>query len=402
MNGINVPDGFELIESPFQGRPGPRGQRGLTGRAGERPDHEWSESGIHLRFQTAGGTWGPWMQVRGDQGPTGPMPPHRWDGTSLTFMQPDGSWGETVALRGAHFVPEIDGYRLRFRRTDEAPNVTAWRNIRGQRGQRGAIPEHEVDAGRLRFQKPDGDWGEIIDIRALLEPSVQQGPPGPVPKHQIDQANYRIRFEQPSGGWGSWLEMPASSESKVVWMGGGGSGGAAGPTPVAIPVTAWDPTTGTFPAGSLNGQVYKSTGAAVIDGQTIAVGDLITALTANASTTTYGTDWNLQPKTHDATATPQFAVEQLPLYATVQAFERFLLVRQPQGEDNGWWYADPDAATWVQVEGGAVGGSVAATTVDEWTDLIDTDAALGQPGDLVAVSATGTRLTFVDIDGGTF
>lgn len=400
MNGIQVPDGFELIQSPFQGRVGPKGDRGLPGRMGPRPAHEVTEDGLYIRFQTQAGTWGEWIRMRGEQGLTGPMPAHQWDGSRLQFQQADGGWGPSVELQGVHYVPEIDNYRLRFVRTDEAPDVTAWRNIRGQKGARGPIPDHEVsETGRLRFQKPDGEWGEIIDIRALLEPSVQQGPPGPPPRHEINQATGQIRFEQPDGTWGEWLEFTSTGESRVVFMGGGAEGAAGGATPTAIPVTNWDPSTGTFPSGAENGQVFRATGTGTIDGVTFQPGDLLTGLTGNPSTTSYD-DWTRTPHDTTATATQPLSVTALPTYASVQPFEYRLLVQQVDAADNGWWYADPTAGTWVQILGGAAGGT--PTGVDEWTDLLDTDAALGAPGDLVAVNAAGNTLTFVDIDGGTF
>lgn len=36
----------------------------------------------------------------GPQGPMGPMPDHQWVGTSLRFVNPDGSWGDLVNLSG--------------------------------------------------------------------------------------------------------------------------------------------------------------------------------------------------------------------------------------------------------------------------------------------------------------
>lgn len=36
----------------------------------------------------------------GDRGPKGDKPDHEWSGTALRFEKPDGSWGESVDLRG--------------------------------------------------------------------------------------------------------------------------------------------------------------------------------------------------------------------------------------------------------------------------------------------------------------
>ena len=44
---------------------------------------------------------------RGEPGPVGPMPDHKWEGTSLQFEKPNGMWGESVDLRGP---PGTSGY----------------------------------------------------------------------------------------------------------------------------------------------------------------------------------------------------------------------------------------------------------------------------------------------------
>ncbi|MGI9303364.1 MAG: hypothetical protein ACR2RB_11745 [Gammaproteobacteria bacterium] len=265
--------------------------------AGDTHVYEWYEDSSDLRLRY-GLQRGHWMRFRGESGETGPMPGHRWRGTAIAFQNTDGSWGDFVELRGAVYVPEWDGTRMRLVRGHLGAARTQWQELKGRTGAPGHMPRHEVVDSGVRFERPDGQWGEVIPIRALEIP----GPPGPPPRHEIDRARQRIRFENPEGGWGAWLEL-GSEANKVVFMGGGGSGGAAGPTPVALSTTNWNPATGTFPATSLNGQVYRSTGVASIDGVDFANGDLITALTANASTTSYA-DWNLQPKSHAAAPTP--------------------------------------------------------------------------------------------------
>lgn len=69
----------ERIESPLilQGQ---KGEKGDPGKAIEGPR----------------GPQGP----KGDPGPVGPMPEHEWQGTALRFEKPDGSWGETIDLKG--------------------------------------------------------------------------------------------------------------------------------------------------------------------------------------------------------------------------------------------------------------------------------------------------------------
>ena len=79
-----------------QGEPGPKGDPGIQGPEG--PQGPQGEKG-------ATGNPGP----KGDTGDAGPagangapgLPPeHEWQGTTLRFKEPDGSWGQAVDLRG--------------------------------------------------------------------------------------------------------------------------------------------------------------------------------------------------------------------------------------------------------------------------------------------------------------
>lgn len=79
-----------------QGEPGPKGDPGIQGPEG--PQGPQGEKG-------ATGNPGP----KGDTGDAGPagadgapgLPPeHKWQGTTLCFKEPDGSWGQAVDLRG--------------------------------------------------------------------------------------------------------------------------------------------------------------------------------------------------------------------------------------------------------------------------------------------------------------
>lgn len=79
-----------------QGEPGPKGDPGIQGPEG--PQGPQGEKG-------ATGDPGP----KGDTGAAGPagadgaqgLPPeHEWQGTTLRFKEPDGSWGQAVDLRG--------------------------------------------------------------------------------------------------------------------------------------------------------------------------------------------------------------------------------------------------------------------------------------------------------------
>lgn len=65
------------------GKPGQRGERGERGPAGQA-----GRDGI--------GVQGP----KGDKGEKGDKPKHEWQGTKLRFERPDGTWGEWVDLKG--------------------------------------------------------------------------------------------------------------------------------------------------------------------------------------------------------------------------------------------------------------------------------------------------------------
>lgn len=89
-------DAKELIPQPPEPPPepptGPQGERGEKGEPGE----------------SIVGPRGP-RGEQGEQGPIGPIPDHQWDGTSLRFEEPDGTWGKSVDLRGPVGLPGSGG-----------------------------------------------------------------------------------------------------------------------------------------------------------------------------------------------------------------------------------------------------------------------------------------------------
>lgn len=70
-----------------QGPKGDQGPRGLKGEKGDKGDR------------------GP----EGEKGDTGPMPDHQWRDTSLRLQDPDGTWGRYVNLKGEKGDPGIPG-----------------------------------------------------------------------------------------------------------------------------------------------------------------------------------------------------------------------------------------------------------------------------------------------------
>lgn len=74
------PKGDPGIQGP-EGPQGPQGEKGATGDPGPKGDP---------------GAKG----EKGDDGAQGLPPEHEWQGTTLRFKEPDGSWGQAVDLRG--------------------------------------------------------------------------------------------------------------------------------------------------------------------------------------------------------------------------------------------------------------------------------------------------------------
>jgi len=149
------------------GAQGEKGDKGDKGETGEEPAHEWL--GTRLRFQNPDGTWGEWVELKGEQGDS---PEFQWNGSKLRFKNPDETWGTWVDLRG-EVGPQgkkgLDGDHGK----DGKAGAKGAKGDKGNPGKDGAdgkpgpvgpIPKHEINAGRIRFEKPDGKWGPWIDL----------------------------------------------------------------------------------------------------------------------------------------------------------------------------------------------------------------------------------------------
>ena len=53
-----------------KGEKGDSGEQGAAGKSGSAPDHQWQ--GTRLRFKRPDGSWGPWVDLKGDPGRPGP------------------------------------------------------------------------------------------------------------------------------------------------------------------------------------------------------------------------------------------------------------------------------------------------------------------------------------------
>jgi hypothetical protein len=89
------------------------------------------------------------------------MPEHGWDGTRLRLQNADRSWGDYVDLRGAQGAQGATGAQ-----GEAGPQGD--RGVQGEQGAAGPSPQHAWDGTRLRFQNPDGAWGDYVDLRAPL------------------------------------------------------------------------------------------------------------------------------------------------------------------------------------------------------------------------------------------
>jgi hypothetical protein len=102
------------------------------------------------------------------------------------------------------------------------------RGIPGEQGEKGDKGEQ----GEQGIQGPKGDKGEKGD----------RGEVGPMPKHEWDGT--RIRFERPDGSWGEWVDLRGvrgvNGETIVQQVGGGGGG--------SLSIQKFYPTFEDFPA----------------------------------------------------------------------------------------------------------------------------------------------------------
>lgn len=128
----------------------------------------------------------------------------------------DGARGETGA-RGA------DG--ARGERGPAGPRGPAGRDgVDGKDGERGPAPDHQWRGTKLRFQKPDGTWGKLVDLKG--EPGKQGSGVTVTPAGGIWTPDYlgtatddlpESFIVRQSGTW-----VIASYEQMATWLGGSG------------------------------------------------------------------------------------------------------------------------------------------------------------------------------------
>lgn len=171
-NGVTPKKGVDY----FDGKPGYTPVKGKDYRDGK--DGITPEKDVDYRDGEDGKT--PEKDVDYFDGKPGETPAHRWNGTCLSFQNPDGTWGDEVDLKG------LPG-----------------ENIKGDIGD---MPEHEWMGLLIRFQNPDGSWDKWTNL---------QGKPGKKGRGlKGDKPVEGIDYKVPKDGKNA--ELPESEEILVV------------------------------------------------------------------------------------------------------------------------------------------------------------------------------------------
>jgi hypothetical protein len=91
----------------------------------------------------------------------------------------------------------------------------------GKDGERGPMPDHEWVGTKLRFEKPDGTWGSLVDLKG---PEGKRGPPGAAgfstssyePTSPISVSVQMVTTKPLEIDRGK-IQLPSSPLGNVVW-----------------------------------------------------------------------------------------------------------------------------------------------------------------------------------------
>lgn len=320
--GIQGPPGADGATGPAgpagqqgeQGAPGPKGDTGATGPQG--PEGPQGPQGPQ-------GDPGP----QGDTGATGPagadgadgLPPeHEWQGTTLRFKEPDGSWGQAVDLRGpagssatvpiatnstpGKVMPQTgdeDGLELGGDGSLRVRKATATQNgsVRAsETAAAGAVPQARED-GTL-----DATWLEVAmdNLVATLIPSFAASIPGCLLCNgaEVSRTTYKALFDVIGTAFGegdgsTTFNLP-DFRDKTLW---GANGNLMSILAAGLPNI-----TGTFGGAEYMGNFYtgafnqlRSTHAAIANaGDRTNTGGAL-SFDASRSSTIYGRSTTVQP-----------------------------------------------------------------------------------------------------------
>lgn len=119
---------------------------------------------------------------------------------------------DAVTYEGASYIARQDVPSGTTPGTD--PDYWQLMADKGETGDKGDMPDYEWGDGEdqptsaLRFQNPDGTWGDWVDLEGPVGP---QGPVGEEPAHEWGDGDVApesaVRFENPDGSWGPWTDL---------------------------------------------------------------------------------------------------------------------------------------------------------------------------------------------------
>ena len=206
------PKGDPGIQGP-EGPQGPQGEKGATGDPGPKGDT---------------GAAGP----AGADGAQGLPPEHEWQGTTLRFKEPDGSWGQAVDLRG----PAGSSATVPIATSSTAGKVMP------QTGHEDGL-ELETD-GKLRVRKASASQrgGVLASTTAAANTVPQAGEDGTLDASWVPRPDCWDMFPPfvpvpiwgatPGGSDGRRAIMPGEEQAREEWiLCDGGSDGKDGTVP---------------------------------------------------------------------------------------------------------------------------------------------------------------------------
>lgn len=150
----------------------------------------------------------------------------------------------------------------------------------GPPGPIGDTPDHEWSGTRLRFQNPDGTWGEYENLKG------PKGAPGVDGKNGLGGANGRNGIGVPAGGLtGEVLTKFSDTDYDTYWVAGGG-GGPTTSAPKLIVVFNTDLSTAVGDLVRVTGASFVST---VADNMNTTIPNgIFGVVTSKPTTTTAG------------------------------------------------------------------------------------------------------------------
>lgn len=171
-------------DPPIPGERGERGERGEPGAAGKDADHEalmaFARAEVLKAFEK--------LPPPKDGEPGRPPTEAEIELAVLRFLEiappPPGRDGE----RGERGLRGSKGER-----GQQGP--------RGEEGPSGPAPSHEWDGTKLRFEQPDGRWGEWVDLRGPRGPRGPGGVGGGSSNGEVPVVVATTNSYFP-GGWG--------------------------------------------------------------------------------------------------------------------------------------------------------------------------------------------------------